>query len=141
MAAPKGHQINKGKKNARKLKTDDQMQTVYKSYCDHLAAGKVKKSWYYDENGLTLTWETMEKYIQKEPNNFDPLKKATAFAKGMQHWERVLDKKADGQNKNADTATLQMLMRNKYGWDKEEHGAKETYAPLIKSLAKKWRGE
>lgn len=139
--APKGNKYCAGHKNARKLKTPDQMQKVYKSYCDHLAAGKVKKSWFYDDGKLTLTWETMEKYIAEEPSNFPPEKKAVAFAKGMQYWEGVVDNKAFGANKEADTATLQMLMRNKYGWDKEESQGKESSEPLIKALAKKWRGQ
>ena len=137
--AIKGNQHCKGKKNARKLKTPQLMEKVYKSYCDHLSDGKVKKSWYYDKNGLTLTWESMERYIANEPRNFDPQKKAVAFSKGMQYWEDVVNASAKGANKDANTATLQMLMRNKYGWDREENGAKETSEPLIKALARKWR--
>lgn len=137
----KGHKNNVGKKNARKLKTDEQMTTVYKSYCDHLAAGKVKKSWFFDENGLTLTWETMEKYIANEPHNFDPQKKAAAVAKGMAHWESVVDASAAGENQKANTATLQMLMRNKYGWDRSEDNSEENVEPYIKALARKWRGK
>lgn len=141
MAAPKGNLHCKGKKNARKLKTENQMNKVYKSYCDHLACGKVKKSWFYEDGELTLTWETMENYIAKEPRNFDPLKKDAAVAKGMSFWENVVDASAIGENKNANTATLQMLMRNKYGWDKDDPSEKETSAPMIKTLAKKWRGQ
>jgi len=139
MAAPKGHKLLVGKKNARKLKTPELMNEVYQSYCDHLAAGKVKKSWYYDEKGLTLTWETMEKYIANEPSNFDPQKKAVAFSKGYQKWEGVVGNSAEGSNKDANTATLQMLMRNKYGWDKENSGQKETSQPLIQKMAEMWR--
>lgn len=138
--APKGNKYSQGHKNARKLKTEDQMQKVYKHYCDHLAAGKVKKSWYYDDGELTLTHDSIENYIANEPSNFPPEKKAAAIAKGMQYWESVVDSKAFGTNKDADTATLQMLMRNKYGWDKEESQGKESTEPLIKALARKWRG-
>ena len=134
-----GNKNSLGKKNARKLKTPEIMEKVYSSYCDHLAAGKVKKSWFYDDDGITLTWETMEKYIASEPCNFDPQKKAVAFCKGMQYWENVVNASAEGINKDANTATLQMLMRNKYGWDKDEYGSKESTQPLIKALAKKWR--
>ncbi len=137
----KGHKTCVGKKNARKLKTDEQMTQVYKSYCEHLAAGKVKKSWYFDENNLTLTWETMEKYIANEPQNFDPQKKAVAVAKGMAYWESIVDGKAIGTHKEADTATLQMNMRNKYGWDKNSENTEEDVEPYLKILARKWRGK
>lgn len=137
----KDHKTNLGKKNARKLKTPDLMEKVYNHYCQHLAAGKVKKSWYYDEDGLLLTWETMEKYIANEPHNFDPRKKEAAFAKGMQYWESIVSKKAEGSQKDADTATLQMIMRNKYGWDKETNKEKSSTDSLVEALARRWRGE
>ena len=137
----KGHTTNVGKKNARKLNTNEQMKCVYESYCDHLSKGKVKKSWWFDDGSLTLTWETMEKYLANEPHNFDPLKKEVAVAKGMSYWENVVEEKAKGKNKDADTAALQMVMRNKYGWDKpgaEEDGDLE---PYIKTLTRRWRGK
>lgn len=136
-----GHKINEGKKNARKLKSETIMEQVYRSYCEHLSLGFTKKSWHFDQFGITLTWETMEKYIAQEPHNFDPVKKEIAFAKGMHLWEKVLNDLADGTNTEANIAALQMLMRNKYGWDKEDPSGKENSRPIIKELAKRWRGQ
>ena len=139
MVAAKGNKYSKGHKNAQKLKTPDLKQLAYDQYCAHIASGMVKKSWYFEHPELTLTWETMEKYIATDPCNFDPRKKEAAFAKGYQYWEKVVNSSAEGKNKDANTATLQMLMRNKFGWDKEESGQKDTTQPLVVEIAKQWR--
>ena len=141
MAAPKGHQINKGKKNALKLKTPELKKMAYEQYCAHLASGKAKKSWYFEHPDMMLTSETMEKYIAEEPNNFPAIQKEMAWCKGYQRWEKVVEDSAEGHNKDANTASLQMLMRNKYLWDKENPGQKETSQPLIQIMSENWRNK
>lgn len=106
-----------GSKNAQKLKTPELKEEAYRQYCEHLAKGKSKRSWYFEHPELTLTWETMEKYL-KDSVIFDPSKKKIAMSKGFARWEEVVEQSADGKNQRANTATLQMLMRNKFGWDK-----------------------
>lgn len=108
-----------GNTNAKKLKTPELKLEAYRQYCEHLARGKSKESWYFEHPDMSLTWETMEKYI-KEDVVFEPIKKKIAEAKGFAMWETVLEESAKGKNTKANTATLQMLMRNKYGWDKSE---------------------
>lgn len=108
-----------GNINAKKLKTPELKIEAYRQYCEHLAKGKSKESWYFEHPDISLTWETMEKYI-KEDVVFEPIKKKIAEAKGFSMWETVLEESAKGKNQKANTATLQMLMRNKYGWDKPE---------------------
>lgn len=111
----------KGNQNAKKLKTNELKMEAYKSYCAHLAKGKAKKSWYFQHPDLCLLWETMEKYIREEPTVFDPIQKEIAWAQGYQLWEGVVEDSATGANEKANTASLQMLMRNKYLWDKEQN--------------------
>lgn len=108
-----------GNQKALKLKTPELKEEAYRQYCEHLARGKSKESWYFEHPEVSLTWETMEKYIKNEVE-FDPIKKKIAEAKGFGMWEEVLEQSAKGKNPKANTATLQMLMRNKYGWDKNE---------------------
>lgn len=109
----------KGNKNATKLKDSELKSEAYKQYCAHLATGKSKKSWYFEHSQIELTAQTMEKYISNNPIDFSPIKKEIAEIKGFAYWEEVVEKSAEGKN-NANTASLQMLMRNKYGWDKED---------------------
>lgn len=127
-----------GNQHAKKLTTPELRDLAYKQYCDHLARGKSKKSWCFEHPNLTLTWNTMEKYLE-DTSEFDPLKKEVAQIKGYYKWESIAEDSASGANKDANTASLQMVMRNKFGWDKENSVQKDTSEPLIKKLAHKWR--
>lgn len=107
-----------GNQNGVKLKDSEVRQLAYKQYCAHLAKGKSKKSWYFDHSEFRCTYETLERYLEDEVE-FDPIHKRIAEAKGYGHWEGIVEESAIGKNKVANTASLQMLMRNKFGWDKE----------------------
>lgn len=107
-----------GNKNGIKLKDPNIRQLAYLQYCSHLARGKSKKSWYFEHPEFRCTWETLEKYLNDEVE-FDPLHKKIAEVKGFAYWEEVVEDSAIGKNQNANTASLQMLMRNKYAWDKQ----------------------
>lgn len=121
-----------GNENAKKLKTPELCAEAYKQYCAHIANGKSKRSWCFDHPELTLTWETMEKYLEDEVV-FDPKKKKIAESKGFAKWEKVCEESADGTNRKANTASLQMIMRNKFGWDKE---SKQSGSPVDESHGK-----
>ena len=107
-----------GNNFAVKLKTDELKKMAYEQYCAHIANGNSKKSWYFEHPTTSLTWETMEKYIRESEHDFDPLKNKIAECKSLGYWESVVQDSAKGKNKDANTATLQMLMRNKFGWDR-----------------------
>ena len=115
-----------GNKNAVALKDPKVRQRAYESFCKHISKGKSVKSWWFDEDGLTCTWETFYKYI-KDKTEFDPIKKELAHCKGLAHWEEVVEKTATGENDKASVPCLQMLMRNKFGWDKPEENSSNTH--------------
>jgi len=132
MAAPKGN------KNNQKLKTSDLKQEAYKQYCEHLAKGKSKRSWTFKHPELSLTWERMEKYIADEIE-LDPIQKELAMADGYLEWEKIAEDSAKGVNKDANTASLQMVMRNKFGWDKnEDRKDREGFKPQVAKLLEIW---
>jgi hypothetical protein len=119
-------------------------QKAYDSFCAHIALGKSIRSWWFEEDGHRCCWYTMTKYIKNE-EEFDPVKKSIAQSKGYYHWEQVAEDSATGINKDANTASLQMVMRNKFGWDRvdekeigEENSdilrAHETVAKAVKDL-------
>lgn len=114
MPAPKGNS------NGLKLKDPDVRQEAYKKYCEHLAKGKSQRSFTFEKGDLTCTYKTIESYISENPVEFPPLQKEIALCKGYQRWEQVVEDSAEGKNKDANTASLQMLMRNKFDWDKQE---------------------
>lgn len=128
----------KGNQNSKKLTTDELKKAAYDQYCAHLAKGKSKRSWCFEHPDLTLTWQTMEKYIAEEWADFNPIQMEVAQCKGYFHWENVVEDSAKGVNKDANTASLQMVMRNKFGWDKENH-VSHSVEPEVRQLLKKWK--
>lgn len=114
-----------GNQYAKKLTTPELCQLAYDSYCEHLAKGKDKKSWNL-KTPVTLTWETMEKYIRENPQVFDPIKKAIAESDGFGVWEQVVEDVARGKNKDANVAAIQMKMRCKFGWDRADRRDDDT---------------
>jgi hypothetical protein len=113
-----------GNKFGLAIKDPQTRQEAYKEYCEHLAKGKSKRSWRCHIPGVHCTWETMEKYI-RNAEEFDPIHKQIAEIDGYCLWEDIVSDSARGTNKDANTASLQMVMRNKFGWDKKEEGEKE----------------
>lgn len=118
----KTHQLTPatpGNQLAKKLKTPELKEEAYKQYCEYLASGRSKEGWYFEHPELTLTWETMEKYIREEPQVFESYKKRVAEAKSFKEWETKGTDMLHGKMK-AETGLYQMFMRNKFGWDKEQ---------------------
>jgi hypothetical protein len=129
---------NTGNTYAVKLNTDELKQLAYKSYCEHLAAGKSKRGWLFKHPHVKhgLTWETMEKYIRENEDIFDPSQKKAAEAEGFNYWESIVHESAKGDAPKANTATLQMLMRNKYGWDKKEDRKEDSPIEITQAYEK-----
>lgn len=120
-----------GNTYAKKLANQELKEEAFRQYLAHLALGKSKKSWYFEHPELTLTWQTMDTYIRDEPQVFNSLKIECAKCKGYQVWEQVAEDSAKGINKDANTASLQMVMRNKFGWDKEENDSRNSKGTLV----------
>jgi hypothetical protein len=107
---------------ARKLDTPELRQQAYQDYCEHIATGLSRDCWVFNHPDIDLTSETMERYIKDfGPEEFDLDKKRIACAKALKYWELAVHDSALGINKDASTASLQMIMRNKFGWDKRDH--------------------
>jgi predicted glycoside hydrolase/deacetylase ChbG (UPF0249 family) len=104
-------------KYALKLKTPELRQEAYRQYCDHIAAGYEKKSWYFDHPTITCTWNTIEKTLRDYAEEFDLELKEVAEAKGLRVWENVLYASARGENKSANPLSIKMIFANKWGWN------------------------
>lgn len=107
-----------GNQNALKLRDSDLRKKAYKQYCEWLARGKSQKSFTFVEVDLMCTYRTIESYMKTDPIDFPSLHMELAKCKGYAEWEQVVEDSARGINKDANTASLQMLMRNKFDWDK-----------------------
>jgi len=124
--------FQKGNKHAERLKTKELRQEAYGAYCAWIAKGKVARSFVFikdGEAGLSCVADTIEEYMEKYPDEFDPVLKQIAHAKGYAYWEQVVDDSAIGTNKDASTASLNLLMRNKFRWDLREPSYYDNHAP------------
>jgi len=124
-----------GNKNGTKIKDPDIRQEAYRQYCEHLAKGKSKRSWCFEHPELTCTWETFEKYLENEIE-FDPIKMKVALVRGFNKWEQIAEEGASGDNEKVNTACLQMVMRNKFGWDKPQANTTVVIGETIDSRIK-----
>ena len=111
----------KGNQNSVAIKDPDIRKKAYKQYCDHIASGLSKVNFYFEHPDLTCTYATLEKYIAENPSDFDPIHREIAEAKSYQKFETACIESALGDNPEANTASLQMIMRNKFKWDKIDH--------------------
>jgi len=114
----------KGNKNRVALKDPEIRQIAYHQYCDHIASGFSKMSWRFrhaDYPDYNCTWETMDKYMADNPIEFPPIHFQKAMTDSFQHWEKVIAEGATGENPDVNPACLQMIMRNRFKWDKIDH--------------------
>lgn len=123
-----------GNKSNEKLRSQDLRKEAYRQYMEHLAQGHSKRTWYFEHPELTLSWQSMEKYIKDYSHEFSPVTHDIAMAKGEKIWEGICCDSAIGKNKKANTASLQMVMRNKFGWDKQQDETKNKEAPNENAL-------
>lgn len=128
----------KNNKNGLKLKEPDVRQEAYEKYCEWLAMGKSSRSFTFKKGDLMCVGRTMESYIRDNPLEFPPLKKELAYCQGYAIWEQVVEESAKGINKDASTASLQMLMRNKYNWDKEDKDPVYRHETDMDKMIAKW---
>ena len=114
-----------GNQNAKKLKSIEIKQKVYKDYCDHIAQGWPRKAWYYEKDGLSVCYKTMENYLKVDPD-FPPSQKTIAEAKALRkyiEWGRAM---MLGQVEKSQPVLFQILMRNMFGWDKDKESKTES---------------
>lgn len=132
--------FEKNNRYAVKLVNDELKLEAFNQFCQHLAKGKSRKSWRFRHPDVCITWQTLDTYMKNEPHVFNAIQMEEAISDGYAKWEQVVEDSADGHNKEANTASLQMLMRNKFGWDKEDK-KESTTQPLVVKLVNDIRNE
>jgi len=131
----------KGNKYKLKLKTPDIRQEAFRQYCQHLAEGWPKEAFVFDHPTISVTFETIESYIKKNPEEFSQVLIQCAMAKRFKHWMQEGIKLMQGGYKNGSPVVWQTIMRNlfkDYGWDKkefsEEKGPSEASVVTVANL-------
>ena len=60
---------------------------------------------------------------RRHPEEFDPALREIAHAESYKVWEKIVSDSATGNNPQANPASINMVMRNKFGWDRRDQGA------------------
>lgn len=110
-----------GNDRSLKLKTPELRKKVFDHFCEHVRQGFSKECWHYsDETGLSLTLDAFDRYMREYEHEFDMQKYKSAFNEGLKFHEQLACDIATGTNPKGNVAALQMILRNKYGWDKKK---------------------
>lgn len=131
----------KGNKSGIALKDKEIRKIAFKEYCDHIASGRSKKTWRFRNplyKDYHCCWRTMERYMKENPTEFQLIHREKAEIDGYYYWETVVADSAVGNNEKANTASLQMIMRNKFGWDKKEENTAEEIKEKLDHFCKSW---
>jgi hypothetical protein len=114
-----------GNTNKLKLKKEAQQLVAYEAYCNWIASGKGRQGFVFEcedeetNKVVTITWQTIENYINSKRFDLDPIQKEKAENFAYQVWENVGVEMMQGKVDKCQPAIYQMMMRNKFGWDKE----------------------
>lgn len=102
------------------LPTEELRKKVYQLYFDWIEQGCSPDTFTYKDKEYRCCGRTIVRYFERFPDELSLEHKEYAEAKGYAVWEKIVMESAQGINDRANTASLQMVMRNKYGWDKNE---------------------
>ena len=112
-------------------------QEAFKQYCDHLASGQPKQSFFFEHPTHSICWKTMEKYIDDNPSEFPTLLIEGAKSKRYQHWLKEGETIMKGGYKNGSPVVWQTFMRNIFkdiGWDRREDAQSDELMAESKSI-------
>jgi hypothetical protein len=137
MAAPKGNDY------ALKLKDPEVKQEAYRQYCEVIASGMPKETFKFKHPTISLTSETMDKYIKESPEDFDPILMQAARADRYRYWMTEGLMLMRGKYRGGSPVVWQTIMRNIFkdiGWDRETlqedtSEAARSHTELMRQLA------
>lgn len=129
-----------GNSNGTKLKEAAVRKEAYRQYCEWIASGKSYKSFVFDHPEFTVTYKTMERYIKESPSEFPPSQREMAEARSLEHWLTLGKSMMLGEVRGCQPAIFQMFMRNKFGWDKEDH-SQNTHEADVRILLRKMESQ
>lgn len=117
-------QALQGNTNRLKIKSEALQQAAYTAYCAWLSMGRDKRGFvfdYEDEAGKQgcVTQQTIENYIKSQRFDLDSSQMDRAESLSYQVWEAAGIQMMKGEIEKCQPAIYQMMMRNKFGWDRD----------------------
>lgn len=96
---------------------------AFEEYCQHLEEGFPSYSFYFHTNGLSVSHETIEKYIKEAPADFELGRLEKAKSRKHQYWMNEGKKLMKGEYKGGNGNVWNILTRNicrDAGWDQDK---------------------
>ncbi len=131
-----------GNKRGVKLKDADVRQEAYRQYCAHIASGLPKEAFFFDHPTHSVSWDTMERYIKENPNEFPSIKMQQAKSARYKVWMEHGNQLMRGRYKGGSPTVWTVIMRNIFkdiGWDREQ--ISQDNQTHVKRLAANIRGD
>lgn len=127
-----------GSNTGLKIKDDELKVEAYKSYCEHIAQGYPREAWHFEHPKYPICSDTMDTYIKDFPSLFPPILMRVAKAKSYKKWFCRGENLSDGKVKgNPSPQTWSVIMRNMFGWDRENHSRSDMETD-VRRLLRKW---
>jgi len=111
-----------GNRHAVGIRCPDERKKAFLDFCSHLSDGFPIEAWYYLNGDHHCCWRTMLSYINDQyTSEFQTHLKSYALIAGYKKWFTKGVKLSDGEIKgNPSPQTYALIMRNMYGWDKDQ---------------------
>lgn len=130
-----------GNKYGLKLKDPNVRQEAFKQYCEHLASGYPREAFFFEHPVHSVCWETIEKYIEENPQEFPPIKIKQAMARRYRHWLDKGRSLMEGKFRGGSPTVWTVCMRNLFkdiGWDKEDKEEKHHHETDVDKILNEW---
>ncbi len=129
MALTQEHRDNlslakQGNQYGVKLKDYAVRQAAYDAYCENIALGYSVDCFHFEQDGLSVSYKTMLKYIRENPIEFPPDKLLKAKAKSKAFFEALLIGIAAGRIEG-NIRAIELIMKFKFGWRDKDNAKSE----------------
>jgi hypothetical protein len=110
-----------GNLSAEKYRTPEERKDIFELLCEHVAQG------FNLDCFVPMSFETIKRYLEVYPDEFESDKLAESERKGKLHWEGIGMAGIVGKIKDFKERTYQFVMMNKY----DQKIKSETQIPML----------
>lgn len=107
---------------------------VCRALLEHLSEGHSSKSFYFITEGFRISYSSLSPYMKNHEDLFPPEEIQFAETQGHKKWEKIVFDAALGKYQGHSAPLIQMIMRNKYDWDKDTRNKEEVRPVTVNVL-------
>lgn len=100
----------------QQLESKELRKRAWHAYCEHVANGRLKQSFTYEEDGIGINYYTMWRQQKHHPEDCDPLPMEHARNCNAAYWEAIGHGLLTGKLKGSPMLWISN-MQNRFGWN------------------------